>query len=243
MSIINSRGIVLNSFDIKENDKIVWMYTEKLGKISVIARGARKKNSKITSLIQGLCFANYSIYKGKSAYFLNEGIIIDSFQDLLRDFETIAYSSYICELINLSIPENEKNFKVFENAIKALYLIKNSVGDIELLIRSFEVKLISSMGYHVNIEKCSECGSSFNNKIYFNNRNFSFVCKECNNSFKEVSLICYTTLRALVNFPIEKIYRINALPEAKKEIGFITNVYLNEICCRRPKSLDMLNFL
>lgn len=208
----------------------------------MIARGARKKNSKLVSLIQSLCFANFSIYKGKNAFFLNEGVIIDSFQDLLRDFETIAYSSYICELINLCIPDNEKNNAVFIDGVKALYLIKNSVGDIELLIRSFEVKLIEHMGYKIEVNKCSQCGNSLR-KCFFSPSNFGFVCESCNRAYREITSVGFTTLRTIKNFKIENIHRINADEKAKKEIKWINSTFLNEICSRRPKSLDMLNFL
>ena len=38
-------------------------------------------------------------------YTLNEGEIIDSFQSLLGDLETITYASYFCELIDISMTE------------------------------------------------------------------------------------------------------------------------------------------
>lgn len=207
----------------------------------MIARGVKKKNSKLASIIQSMCFVNFSIYKGKSAYFINEGIIIDSFQDLLRDFETIAYSSYICELMNLSIPENEKNDDIFTNAVKCLYLIKNAVGDMELLIRSFELKLIKSVGYRINTDICAECGKRIK-RAFFSEIGHGFSCDECGGG-RAISTGTVMTVRALVNFKIENIHRINAGENIKTEIKRITDSYLNEICSRRPKSLDMLKFL
>src|SRR3712207_7891171 len=42
---------------------------------------------------------------------LNEGYVIHSFQEFIRDLETITYCSYINELIDISSIEEEKNFK------------------------------------------------------------------------------------------------------------------------------------
>ena len=43
MVIINTQGIVLKSVPYKENDLILTVFSRKLGKIAVIARGAKKK--------------------------------------------------------------------------------------------------------------------------------------------------------------------------------------------------------
>lgn len=50
MNIITTRGVVIKTQDYKENDKLVWLFTEKLGKISLIAKGARKNKSKLMSI-------------------------------------------------------------------------------------------------------------------------------------------------------------------------------------------------
>lgn len=42
LSIFKSKAIVIKTLDFKESDKIIWLFTEKLGKISVIAKGAKK---------------------------------------------------------------------------------------------------------------------------------------------------------------------------------------------------------
>ena len=42
MVIINTQGIVLKSVPYKENDLILTVFSRKLGKIAVIARGAKK---------------------------------------------------------------------------------------------------------------------------------------------------------------------------------------------------------
>ena len=119
------------------------------------------------SITQNLCFGDFTLYKGKGAWFMNEGIIIDSFQNLLKDLESIAYSSYICELIDLTLTDEEVNRDVFQDAIKCMYLMKNNVGDIEVIAIAFEIKIIKYAGYNIILNRFNKCGKSIKIINYF----------------------------------------------------------------------------
>jgi DNA repair protein RecO (recombination protein O) len=87
------------------------------------------------------CYGDYVVYKGKSLYTINESSIIDSFQDLLNDLDTLTYASYFCELIDICMQDEESNRELFRNLVTAFYLIKNKVVDIETLARAYELKV------------------------------------------------------------------------------------------------------
>ena len=44
-----THGLILRDTDTKETDKILTVLTAEMGKISVIARGARRKNSRLAA--------------------------------------------------------------------------------------------------------------------------------------------------------------------------------------------------
>ena len=46
------KGIVLRSVDTKESDKILTVLTAGMGKIPVVAKGARSRRSKVTAATQ-----------------------------------------------------------------------------------------------------------------------------------------------------------------------------------------------
>ncbi|MDO7202942.1 DNA repair protein RecO [Paraclostridium bifermentans] len=52
MIIVNTQGIVLRSARYKENDLILTIFTRKLGKISAIAKGAKRNKSSLLSSSQ-----------------------------------------------------------------------------------------------------------------------------------------------------------------------------------------------
>ncbi|MEA4826295.1 MAG: DNA repair protein RecO, partial [Clostridium sp.] len=133
LSIFKTRAIVIKTQDFKENDKLIWLFTEKLGKVSAIARGAKRSKSKFLSSTQPFCFGEYILYRGKNLYNINEVQIIDSFQGILKDIDTITYGSYLCELILIGLQEEESNRDLFKDFIKAFYFMKNNVVDLQIL--------------------------------------------------------------------------------------------------------------
>ena len=63
LSIEKTKGVIIKSIDYKENDKLIWAYCEELGKITFIAKGAKKSKSKNLALTLPLCFADYIFLK------------------------------------------------------------------------------------------------------------------------------------------------------------------------------------
>lgn len=147
LSVFETKAVIIKTQDYRENDKLVWFYTEKLGKITAIVRGAKKSKSKFLSLTLPLCYGEYMVYKGKNLYTLQEGKIINSFQGLLNNLDKLTYSSYLCELIDIACEENEVNEKLFKDLVTILYLLNTDVLDYEILIRAFEIKLLKATGY------------------------------------------------------------------------------------------------
>ena len=39
LSLVKCNGVVIKTLDYKENDKLVWLYTDNYGKITTVARG------------------------------------------------------------------------------------------------------------------------------------------------------------------------------------------------------------
>lgn len=217
LSIFDTRAVVIKTQDYKEWDKIIWFFSEKLGKISVIAKGAKKNRSKLFSSTLSFCYGNYNVYKGKGMYTLNEGDIIDSFQSLLSDLETITYASYFCELIDIALNEEESNRQLFKDFVGAFYLMKNKAVDLETLARIFELNILKASGYGLNLDKCSICRKKLSSSNYMSFQYLGGICGECEkiNGIK-ISHASYNIIKYLNNLPLEKSYRI-VIPNGLKE--------------------------
>ena len=222
LSIEKTKGVIIKSIDYKENDKLIWAYCEELGKITFIAKGAKKSKSKNLALTLPLCFADYIFFKGRNLYNLQEGKIINSFQGLLDNLDKLTYSSYICELIDICV----------------------DAMDYELLIRAFELRLLNATGYGLQFDKCSICKKNINTSDYISLSYFGGVCDTCNKEYGiYISRAGFNALRFLSKTSMDKIYRLNIDKNIKKQIEKITTFIINSNYSRKPKSLEMLNYI
>ena len=244
MSLLKTKGVILKSQDYRENDKLIWIYTEDSGKVTAIARGSKKSKSKFLSITLPLCFGEFSLFKGKNLYNLQEGKIINSFQGLLNNLDKLTYSSYVCELIDICVEDNEQNLSLFRDFITCLYLLNTDALDYELLIRSFELKVLKSTGYGLIFDRCSICKKPISVSTYISLSNFGGVCEECNKDHGVyLSKAAYSALRFLNNTPMDKVYRLNLTDEVKKQIEKVTTFIIYSNYSKRPKSLEMLNYI
>ena len=82
MEKIVTKGIVLRATATKEADYILNILTDTLGRIAVVARGARRKGSRITASCELLAFSELTLYqRGSSSTrmdFSNSSLIVFS---------------------------------------------------------------------------------------------------------------------------------------------------------------------
>ena len=189
-------------------------------------------------------FGQYMLFKGRNLYNLTDGRVINSFQGLLRDFEKLTYGSYLCELIDISIPEGEVNPPLFKELVTALYLLNTDALENELLIRAFELKLLKFTGYGLNLSTCAGCKKKISTSEYININLYGGICEDCSKiNTVGISKGAYNTLRFLLGTSLDKIYRLNVSHDVKEELKKILTYIIASSYGRKPKSLELLNNL
>ena len=244
MALVKTKGVIIKVQDYKENDKLLWMYTEELGKVTCIAKGAKRSKSQLLSVTLPLCFGEYLLFKGKNLYNLQEGKIINSFQGLLNNLEKLTYSSYLCELIDICVENDEVNSALFKEFMICLYLLSTDALDYELLVRAFELRLLEATGYNLELDRCCICKKKISVADYISLSHYGGVCDECNKEYGFFIIKpAYNALRFLKNTSMDKVYRLNVNDEIKKQMErVITNIIANNYS-KRPKSLEMLSYI
>lgn len=177
-------------------------------------------------------------------YSLSEGKINNSFQSLMNELEKLTYSSYLCELIDISLIDEESNRKLFKDFVTCLYLLNTDAIDYELLVRSFELKLLEATGYGLNLNNCSGCNRRISTSNYISLSNYGGVCNDCSKEYGvKISPNAYNVLRVLNSVTMDKVYRIKVTDEIKREIFKVTSFIFSSNYARKPKSLEMLEYI
>ena len=102
---IVTKGVVLRETETKEADKILTLLTADRGKISVIARGVRRKSCKYAACAQQMVYSEWTLYQKGEWYYANEGATAELFNGLRTNLEALALGAPVALANAPCLPE------------------------------------------------------------------------------------------------------------------------------------------
>lgn len=152
---IECQGVVLNALPYGESDRIIRIYTERMGKISVLVKGAKSRRSRYLALSEVFTFGVFRISRGKSFYYLNGGKILQPNLALRERYDRLIFASAIVEVVDKSSFEGEGTAKIFSLIRKALDQMAKSERPMSIFM-AFAVKYMAFMGYRPLLPETGE---------------------------------------------------------------------------------------
>ena len=244
MVIVNTQGIVLRAVKYKENDLILTIFTRKLGKISAIAKGARRTKSALLSSCQVFAYSTFTLKKQGSMYSVTQTEIIKSFYEISYNLDAFSYATYIIQLIDYNLEDEITNNRLFILLAQTLYLFAKEEIDMIYIKDVFELKFLDYIGFRPVVNRCSNCGNKNLNNSVFNIYEGGVICKNCRELFDYNMKIDLTTIRLMEYILNNDILTCNKAKVSKyivKELDKILKRYLNQYIDNRGfKSLNLI---
>ncbi|HWJ80525.1 MAG TPA: DNA repair protein RecO, partial [Niallia sp.] len=75
-------GIVIKAINYGETNKVVTLYTREWGKVGVMARGAKKPNSRLSAVTQPFIYGYFLVQRSNGLGLLQQGDIESSMRSL-----------------------------------------------------------------------------------------------------------------------------------------------------------------
>ena len=158
MNLIKLKGIVIKEVQYKDNDKIITILTDTLGKVSCIARGAKRTNSPILANAQYLVYNEFVLYKSRNFYYVNSANVIDTFYNIRIDLDKLEISFELTRLLGRVTDENQDTSSILKLFLNTMYILGKESKEANLVISIFKLKLFCLLGFMPHIDKCLECG-------------------------------------------------------------------------------------
>lgn len=230
MASIKVNGIILSESNLGDFDKMLTMLTPGIGKISCVAKGARRPKSALLAGTQMFCFGEYLMYKGTNTYHINSVEPIEIFYNLRTDLDKLKYAVHVNKIVQDVTHENQNCYNILQLTLNTLYTISETDKDLDFILSVFKLRLLRILGFSPNIQKCTSCGEK-DDLEYFSIKDDGFKCKTCGKQDKSAlsmnqstkSAICYT-----LTSPAKKLYSFNIKDEALEEFKLITKIYFNQ---------------
>lgn len=230
MGTVKMSGIIISESNLGDYDKMLTMLTPGLGKISCVAKGARRQRSALLAGTQFLCFGEYLMYKGANTYNINSCETIEVFYNLRTDLDKLNNAVYITKIIQDVTEENQNCYKILQLFLNTLYTLSETDKDPELIISIFKLKLLCFLGFTPRITECTNCKQK-ENLQYFSLRDNGFKCSACakqDTSCLTMSESTANAIRYIVMSPAKKLYSFNLKDESLNELKLITKLYFEE---------------
>lgn len=151
-----SRAFVVRMVDYRDSDRIVTLFTEETGKVSALARGARKSRKRFGAALSPYMLGNVrlsaSLNTGRMPT-LSEIQPVESFSSIGKDVVKLALAGYFAELCRETIPDSNPEPGIFDLLLKA-YRILDSRRPTKALVRAFELHLLTQLGLSPRLDRC-----------------------------------------------------------------------------------------
>ena len=249
MPVFSTPAILLRRLDYGDFDVIITFFTLEMGKVSVIAKSAKKSTKRFGGVLE--LFSELQILaggrRGKGLPVLQEAVLKQPFSSIRADYKKTAYASYWSELIYNWIEENFKQVALYYLFEHVLYELDAGETEPAVLNILFQMRFLSLSGHRPNFSHCGLCQKDLVNiqddPITVNLQRGGIVCGQCSSSAASRLSLGIGTIRQLLWVESGKLAKAARIRFSAAGLVESTN-FLEEFVCyhlgKEPRSLKFL---
>ncbi len=204
------QAIVLRVTDYNDRDALLTVLTRNHGKLTIKARGLRRKNSPLIAPCQLLAFGEFTLFEYRGMYTINEAHSIELFQHLRRDLTKLSLGTYFAQVAEVISQEDLPNPELQALLLNSLYALSALDLPQNLVKAAFELRAACLAGYSPDLFACHVCGNE--NPDRFDLSAGQLECAKCGRGGSGI--------RMPINPGILEAMRYISMCEPKKLFGF-----------------------
>ena len=202
MKTIETNALVVKSLNFGESDKIVTVFSESLGRVQGVAKGARRSLKRFGGCLEPFSLIRFTYKPGKELGRFEEGRVIRDFRAIKEDLLKMAYGSYLLELAEALFTEGVGGEEGYALLLEAFLELSEKGGEPEAIARGAEVRLLDIAGYLPSFGTCVICndtltGETHREGVAFSGERGGVICSSCRPKGERVDFVSPGTLKTL----------------------------------------------
>ena len=147
--IYHTEGIILDSANRGEADKLFSIFTRDLGMIYATAQGIRKMSSKLRFVLQDFAYLKIDLVDGKNIFRVTSASKTNVLEKITKTPETFRVFANIARLLKRLLAGVEPNEALFADVLKGLFALEKTKTKEDLLnIEAIIVlRILNNLGY------------------------------------------------------------------------------------------------
>jgi DNA repair protein RecO (recombination protein O) len=185
MALVKDYAIILSTRPFGESDKIVRFFTLSTGKLTGIAKGAKKSQKRFMNTLEPFNQVRIEYFEKATSTMVRveNADLEESNGGLEVNLKRICVASFFTEFVDKLTKEKQKNEHLFDTLkmiLKSLKTIEFTVTD----ILYYELQMLEHLGYMPNLASCVHCGKDLADveKLYFSRERGGTLCSGCSGS-------------------------------------------------------------
>lgn len=175
-------ALIIKVMDHGESDKIITFYCPSHGKLSGIAKGAKRSKKRFVNKLElfTLLDIQYASNTCSTLVRIDNADLINSFVSLRQKYDRYTASSLLCELIIHWTRENDGDKKLYNLLFWAFDKLDKG-EPISRTIILFQIRLLDILGFRPNLSGCLECGKldAKGSPYQFSPNRSGLICNRC----------------------------------------------------------------
>ena len=244
MKLTEVKALVIRTTDLSESDRLIRLYSDRLGVVSAYANNSRSLKSRYMAAAQLFCYGNYVLYQKGDKYWVREVELENNFFGLRSSITKTALGSYFCDILS-EAGTTDPDVSLLRLILNSLYALEHSLAPEKRIKLCFEMRAAASLGFMPDLSGCSECGSD-EGELYLDVLDGTCTCRECREYAATVRqegtlitegeearrpvLILSPGVRAALRYvmecPIERIFSFRLSESDEEALAFSTEQYL-----------------
>jgi DNA repair protein RecO (recombination protein O) len=250
--LYRTRAVVLSRRDYSDADRILTIFTPDLGKRELIAKGVRKTTSRKAGHLEPLTHTSLLVAQARTWDIITEAVTVESFRHLRDHLDAIGYASYACELVNSFTQADDESQPLWELLLFVLRTLDEYSGgqtqfEPRLLLRWFDLQLLSLAGFQPQFFHCLGCGKPLQPEINYLKLSEGGVfcprCGELQNDVEALEADLLKVLRYLQSQPWPEVAKLHVRSHILQGVENILYRYLLTLLEHHLKSTDFLRRL
>lgn len=232
-------GLVLRETVTRDADKILTVLTPDRGRLSVIARGARRKGSRVAAACQLLAYSEMTLYEKGRWTMLDAADTIELFDGLRQDLTALSLAAYFAELTEaVSDGFGGDVLPLLLNALYALSALKKPP---QLVKPAFQFRLMALAGYEPMADGCALCGAPEPENPMLDVVHGVVHCGKCREKgglSLPLTASGLAALRYVLYGDPRRLYSFSLPPEGLRSLNHAADAYVSAQLERSFRTLD-----
>lgn len=243
---LNTKGLVVRVTPYNDADAMLSILTPNHGKLSVKARGLRRKNSPLIAPCQLLAYADFTLFEYRSMYTINEAHSVELFSSLRKDLQKLALGSYFAQAAETMSQEDLPNPELLSLVLNCLHGLSKLDVPEPMVKAVFELRSACLSGYTPDLYGCYRCGCDTPDRFDISEGRLECVaCRDpaSNGLRMPITPGVLDAMRYICSCSSQKLFSFRVSAETLESLSYVTESYLSTQLERGFSALDFYKSL